>query len=106
MWSVASLTLKVILVVTKENPMLKLDAAFRNPREKTFRRTPCVAMRVVITSNVRMWSVASLTLKAILVTKEHPMLKLENAFRNPREKTFRRTPGVAMRVVITSNVRT
>jgi len=85
--------------------MFKLETAFRNPRETTFRRTPGVAMRVIGTLDVR--SVASLALKVILVvTKENPMFELSAAFRNPRKTTFRRTPGVAIRVIGTSNIRT
>ena len=94
---VASLTLKVILV-TKENPTFKFETAFRNPRGANFRRTPGVAMRVIGTSNIRTCRVASLTLKAIHATKETPTFELEDPFRNPRDTTFRRTPGVAVRV--------
>ena len=86
--------------------MLKLPAAFRNPRETTFRRTPCVARRVIGSSNIRTCRVASLALKAILVTKETQMLKLETAFRNPRETNFRRTLGVVPRVITTCKMRT
>jgi hypothetical protein len=79
--------------------MFKLRIAFRNPRKTNFPRTTGVATRVINTSNVRTSRVASLTLTGIRVTKEKPMFKLASAFRNPRKTNFRRTTGVANRVI-------
>jgi len=84
--------------------MFELTTAFRNPSDTNSPRTPSVALRVFGTSHIRTSHVASLTLTAILVTKEDPMFELTTAFRNPSDTNSPRTPSVATRVINTSKV--